>query len=112
MKYNKVKMVLEVIHMAFNKLKHLLKKLVFVLIFIFLASSFVLTLNHLFNKTNIKNMSNTTSNTTYNLHAFAATANSEKNMVNSTVQNNITNDVVDAKVASNGKVTFNKNIVI
>ena len=35
MKYNKVKMVLEVIHMAFNKLKHLLKQLVFVLIFIF-----------------------------------------------------------------------------
>lgn len=111
MKYNKVKMVLEVIHMAFNKLKHLLKQLVFVLIFIFLASIIVLTLNQLFNKIHIKNMSNETSIPTFYLHGFAGTANSEKYMVNSAVQNNITNDVVEAKVSSNGKVTFNKNIV-
>ena len=55
-------------------------------------------------------MSNETSIPTF-LHGFAGTANSEKYMVNSAIQNNITNDVVEAKVSSNGKVTFNKNIV-
>src|SRR5699024_6721830 len=111
MKYNKVKMVLEVIHMAFNKLKHLLKQLVFVLIFIFLASIVGLTFNQMFNKTYMKNMSNDTAIPTCYVHGFASTDNSEKYMVNSAVQNNITNDVIEAKVSSNGKVTFNKNIV-
>ena len=45
-------------------------------------------------------MSNETSIPTFYLHGFAGTANSEKYMVNSAVQNNITNDVVEAKVSS------------
>ncbi|OAO10177.1 alpha/beta hydrolase, partial [Staphylococcus cohnii] len=62
------------------------------------------------NKTLIKTMSSETSVPTFYLHGYAGTSQSEKYMVNSALQNNITNDVVEAKVLSNGKVTFNKNI--
>ncbi|PTF66769.1 alpha/beta hydrolase, partial [Staphylococcus cohnii] len=96
--------------MTFNKLNHHLKKLSIVLILIIFSSIILLVMNQVFNKTLIKNMSSETSVPTFYLHGYSGTTQSEKYMVNSAVQNNITNDVVEAKVSSNGKVTFNKNI--
>src|SRR5699024_8783846 len=101
---------LEVIHMTFNKLNHRLKKMSIILILIIFSSIILLVMNQVFNKTLIKNMSSETSIPSFYLHGYAGTTKSEKFMVSSAVQNNITNDVVEAKVSSNGKVTFNKNI--
>ncbi|MCI2940953.1 putative alpha/beta hydrolase family protein [Staphylococcus cohnii] len=96
--------------MTFNKLNHHLKKLSIVLLLIIFSSITLFVVNQVLNKTLIKNMSSETSVPTFYLHGYAGTSQSEKYMVNSALQNNITNDVVEAKVLSNGKVTFNKNI--